>query len=85
LKSLIYAAICLFSLSAPAAEHKGCDLAAAGFKDKKEFVKFFDRLQTAAESKDQAAISKMANYPLRVGKIRIKNETELKKKFFSIL
>ncbi|MGZ3696201.1 MAG: hypothetical protein ACXWQO_19430 [Bdellovibrionota bacterium] len=84
MKIFLFAAVCLFSFSALAAKHKGCDFAAAGFKNKKEFVKFFGKLQAAAEAGDQAAISKMANYPFRVGESRIKDETELKRRFSSV-
>lgn len=67
-------------LGAPALA--ACDLKEAGFHEPKNFHKFFAELKAAAAAKDQKAISKMASYPLRLGKKdRIKNETELKKRF----
>lgn len=68
-----------------AADHAACDLSVAGIKDKKELVKFFGKLQAAAAAKDADALSKLASYPLRVGKKdRIKNETVLKRKFSKV-
>ncbi|MGE3261012.1 MAG: hypothetical protein AB7K68_04455 [Bacteriovoracia bacterium] len=68
-----------------AVDHAPCDLSVAGIKDKKELIKFLGKLQTAAAAKDVGALSKLANYPLRVGKKgRIKNESVLKRKFSKV-
>jgi hypothetical protein len=75
----------LISVPAFAGGKAGCDLKKAGFHHPGDFEKFFTALQAAAAAKDAGAISKMANYPLRIGdEKRIQNETELKEKFDSV-
>lgn len=77
--------LCLAAAPAWAREKPACDLKQAGFHNPVGFNKFFVNLQQAAADKNVGAISRMVNYPLRIGNNqRIANESELKKKFDSV-
>jgi hypothetical protein len=71
----LFALALLFAVTASAADtsmviapatkgHPGCNLSAAGFKSRDQFLRFFAALQAATKSSDKAKLGDLMIYPL---------------------